>query len=210
MNHIVNISTDRLWPHPENPRKDLGDLTELAESVRKNGIMQNLTIVPLELADPDAARQREGKNYTVLIGHRRLAAAKLAGIKELPCRIEEGMDKREQVSTMLEENMHRSDLTVYEQAQGFQMMMDLGETEASIAEKTGFSKRTIRRRLNIARLDQEELQRLTNVPILGEISADIDKLSVSASFSCPFSSNTFIFSEICRFFALVPQENSFS
>ena len=112
MNHIVNISTDRLWPHPENPRKDLGDLTELAESVRKNGIMQNLTIVPLELADPDAARQREGKNYTVLIGHRRLAAAKLAGIKELPCRIEEGMDKREQVSTMLEENMHRSDLTV--------------------------------------------------------------------------------------------------
>ena len=159
MNHIVNISTDRLWPHPENPRKDLGDLTELAESARKNGIMQNLTIVPLELADPDAARQREGKNYTVLIGHRRLAAAKLAGIKELPCRIEEGMDKKEQVSTMLEENMHRSDLTVYEQAQGFQLMMDLGETEASIAEKTGFSKRTIRRRLNIARLDQEELQR---------------------------------------------------
>ena len=105
MNHIVNISTDRLWPHPENPRKDLGDLTELAESVRKNGIMQNLTIVPLEMADPDAARQREGKNYTVLIGHRRLAAAKLAGITELPCRIEEGMDKREQVSTMLEENM---------------------------------------------------------------------------------------------------------
>ena len=159
MNHIVNISTDRLWPHPENPRKDLGDLTELAESVRKNGIMQNLTIVPLELADPDAARQREGKNYTVLIGHRRLAAAKLAGITELPCRIEEGMDKREQVSTMLEENMHRSDLTIYEQAQGFQLMMELGETEASIAEKTGFSKRTIRHRLNIARLDQEELQR---------------------------------------------------
>ncbi|MCI9560663.1 MAG: ParB/RepB/Spo0J family partition protein [Lachnospiraceae bacterium] len=159
MNHIVNISTDRLWPHPENPRKDLGDLTELAESVRKNGIMQNLTIVPLEMADPDAARQREGKNYTVLIGHRRLAAAKLAGITELPCRIEEGMDKREQVSTMLEENMHRSDLTIYEQAQGFQLMMELGETEASIAEKTGFSKRTIRHRLNIARLDQEELQR---------------------------------------------------
>lgn len=37
MNHIVNISTDRLWPYPENPRKDLGDLTELAESVRKMG-----------------------------------------------------------------------------------------------------------------------------------------------------------------------------
>lgn len=159
MKDIVNIRTQRLWPHPGNPRKDLGDLTELAESIRKNGIMQNLTVVPLELVSSDDAKNLPEKNYTVLIGHRRLAAAKLAGITEVPCRIEEGMDERQQVSTMLEENMHRSDLTVYEQAQGFQMMMDLGETEASIAAKTGFSKTTIRHRLNIARLDQEELQR---------------------------------------------------
>ena len=159
MKDIVNISVDRLWPHPKNPRKEPGDLTELAESIRKNGIMQNLTVVPLELVNPEAAIKLKEKNYTVLIGHRRLEAAKLAGITELPCRIASDVGEKEQISTMLEENMQRRNLTIYEEAQGFQMMMDFGETEASIAAKTGFTKKTIRHRLNIAKLDQEELQR---------------------------------------------------
>ena len=46
MNGIVMIPVDQLHHHPENPRNDLGDLTELAESIRKNGVMQNLTVVP--------------------------------------------------------------------------------------------------------------------------------------------------------------------
>lgn len=61
------------------------------------------------------------------------------------------------LSVMLLENIQRSDLTVYEQAQGFQMMLDLGETEDTIAEKTGFSKKTVRHRLNIAKLDSKTL-----------------------------------------------------
>lgn len=59
---------------------------------------------------------------------------------------------------MLEENMQRNDLSIWEQAHGFQMMLDLGETEDSIAEKTGFSKTTVRHRLNIAKLNQKVLQ----------------------------------------------------
>lgn len=42
---IVNIAIDHIFPHPDNPRKNLGDLTEIAESIRKRGIMQNLTVV---------------------------------------------------------------------------------------------------------------------------------------------------------------------
>lgn len=149
MSDIVNIGVEHIHPHPDNPRKDLGDLTELVESVRKLGIMQNLTVIP-----------QEGNTgeYTVVIGHRRHAAAKLAGIAELPCIIKEGMSKKEQVSIMLEENMQRNDLTIFEQAQGFQMMLDLGETEESIAEKTGFSKTTVKHRLNIAKLNPEVLK----------------------------------------------------
>lgn len=60
---------------------------------------------------------------------------------------------------MLEENMQRNDLTIWEQANGFQMMLDLGGTEQQIAEKTGFSRATIRHRLNIAKLDQAELKK---------------------------------------------------
>lgn len=147
---IVYIGTEHIHPHPENPRKELGDLTELAESLKKNGVMQNLTVIPIE---------GEPEEYYALIGNRRHGAAKLAGLKKLPCRVVEGMSKKEQLSTMLEENMQRNDLTIYEQAQGFQLMLDLGETEETIAEKTGFSKSTIRHRLNIAKLDQKELKK---------------------------------------------------
>lgn len=145
---IITIGLEHIHPHPDNPRKDLGDLTELAESIKKNGIMQNLTVIP---------KEGEPGEYITIIGHRRSAAAKLAGVTEAPCRVVEGMTDKEQMSTMLEENMQRNDLTIWEQAQGFQMMLDLGETEDTIAEKTGFSKKTIRHRLNIAKLDSKTL-----------------------------------------------------
>ena len=45
---IVYIGIDHIHTHPENPRKDLGDLTELAESMKKQGCLQNLTVVPVE------------------------------------------------------------------------------------------------------------------------------------------------------------------
>ena len=146
---IVSIGLEHIHPHPGNPRKDLGDLTELVESVKKNGIMQNLTVIP---------KDNEPGEYITIIGHRRCEAAKQAGFLEAPCRIVEGMTEKEQMSTMLEENMQRNDLTIWEQAQGFQMMLDLGETEDTIAEKTGFSKTTIKHRLNIAKLDQKTLR----------------------------------------------------
>lgn len=175
---IVDISVQEIYQHPDNPRKDLGELSELADSIKKNGVMQNLTVIPghwltdEEWKEVSREYQKEpseelrtllnkrwtSEGYTLIIGHRRFAAAKLAGLTELPCRIVEGMDKREQVSTMLAENMQRADLTIWEQANGFQMMLDLGETEEQIAEKSGFSRTTVRRRLNIAKLDQKLLK----------------------------------------------------
>ena len=149
MSEMVFIPVERLVPHPDNPRKDLGDLTELAVSIKENGILQNLTVVP-EFED----------RFTVIIGHRRLAAAKLAGLTELPCVIVE-MTPKEQVQTMLLENMQRSDLTVYEQAQGFQMMLDLGSTVEEIAEKSGFSQATVRRRVKMMELDQPTLKEVS-------------------------------------------------
>lgn len=146
----IMIPVDELQPHPDNPRKDVGDVTELAESIKANGIFQNLTV--LRNCDPETGKS------TVIIGHRRLAAAKLAGLKEVPCMVVE-MDEKEQIATMLLENMQRNDLTIYEQAQGFQMMLDMGETQDSISEKTGFSKTTVRHRLKLLELDPEEFRK---------------------------------------------------
>lgn len=143
--NIVYLPIDKLSPHPNNPRVDLGDLSELAASIEAQGILQNLTVVP---AGEDA--------YTVVIGHRRLAAAKLAGLTEVPCSIAD-MDIKEQVGTMLLENMQRQDLTYVEQADGIQMMMDLGASPKDIAEKTGLSRTTVMRRVNMAKLDRERV-----------------------------------------------------
>lgn len=149
-NHIVMLNRELLHPHPDNPRKDLGDLSELRNSILEHGIMQNLTVVP------------DGKGYKILIGHRRFAASE--GIEELlPCVISEGLSDREQLGIMLVENMQRSDLTYLEQAHGFQMMMDLGETVETISEKTGFSKATVKHRLAINELDPEKLKETNEV-----------------------------------------------
>lgn len=142
------IPTDKLHPHPDNPRKVIGDVSELAESIKANGILQNLTVVP---------NDDNWDDFTVIIGHRRLAAAKQAGLTELPCAIVE-MTEKEQLSTMLTENMQRSDLTVYEEAKGCQLLLDLGDTVAEVAEKTGFSESKIRRRVKLCELDEESFK----------------------------------------------------
>lgn len=142
---LTTIAIDKLHPHPQNPRKVIGDVTELAESIKANGILQNLTVVP---------NNDSWDDFTVIIGHRRLAAAKQAGLTELPCAVVE-MSEKEQLSTMLTENMQRSDLTVYEEAKGCQLLLDLGDTVAEVAEKTGFSESKIRRRVKLCELDEE-------------------------------------------------------
>lgn len=164
---IVMLKVEKLMHHPENPRKEIGDISELTESVKKNGIMQNLTVTPVSIRDDyyysesadelDDVDMSEG--FYVIIGNRRLEAARAAGLSHVPCVIVTQIGIKEQLGIMLEENMQRSDLTVIEQAQGFQMMLDLGETVDSIAEKTGFSKSTIYHRVNMAKLDQKELER---------------------------------------------------
>lgn len=149
MQRIEYISVDRLHPHPDNPRKDLGDLTELSASIKAKGVLQNLTVVPYY----SKVQQRTMNGlYTVIIGHRRLEAAKRAGLTEVPCVIED-MTPAEQVETMMVENVHRSDLTVYEQAEGFQLMLTMGSNVKEVATKTGFSETTIRRRVKLLELD---------------------------------------------------------
>ena len=146
MNEIELIQVEQLMHHPDNPRKDLGDLEELSASIKANGILQNLTVVR-----PDKWKAEDGDYYWVLIGNRRMEAAIRAGLQELPCQIVH-MSHTEQIATMLQENMQRSDLTVYEQAQGIQTMMDLGFDKDQISERTGFSRSTIDRRLAVASL----------------------------------------------------------
>lgn len=177
MNNIINLPINELFPHPDNPRKDLGDLTELTDSIKASGVMQNLTVVRGHyLTDDELKELRDRYNnypeetlrikintasqrrpvddgYTVIIGHRRCAAARVAGLTELPCAVVE-MTQKEQLSTMMAENMQRVDLTAYEQAKGFQLMFDLGDSVAEISRKTGVSETTVYARKKLLRYNE--------------------------------------------------------
>lgn len=141
---LIMLPAESLKPHPDNPRRDLGDLSELTESIKAQGVLQNLTVVP-----------EEDGFYKVIIGHRRLAAAKAAGLEEIPCVITD-MSEKEQLATMLTENMQRADLTIYEQAKAFQQLsLDLGMSIKEISEKSGFSDSTIRKRVKLAEFGEK-------------------------------------------------------
>ncbi len=201
---ITNINVKNISPHPDNPRKDLGDLTELAASIKAQGILQNLTVVPKLAMKPGyctsckiynsvvgkckSDHDRGGKPpcskwdvrddfvFTVIIGHRRLAAAKLAGLEEVPCVISD-MDQKQQIATMLLENIQRTDLTVWEQATGFQTLLNFGETVDTVAEMTGFSESTVRRRMKLLELDGDKFkQSVARGATLADY-AELDKIS---------------------------------
>ena len=194
-NTITYIPVEQLYPHPDNPRKDLGDLTELADSIKANGIFQNLTVVPY--FSRIKGRVIEGQ-YTVIIGHRRLAAAQAAGLTEVPCVIME-MTDAEQLQTMLLENMQRENLTVYEQAKAFQQLtIDLGMTVQEIAERSGFSESTIRRRTKLAELDETAFKKacergatLFDFAELDKIDEPEDRAKALDDIGTPNFKNTF-------------------
>jgi len=174
---LTYIETSKIDPHPDNPRKDLGDLTELADSIKANGILQNLTVVPWfsEITRAPADDGGMDGHYVAVIGHRRLAAAKLAGLREVPCIVSD-MGPRDQVATMLLENMQRNDLTIYEQAGGFQMMLNFGESINTIAEKTGFSETTVRKRVKLLDLDEKKFKASVERGVTLQDYAELNKI----------------------------------
>lgn len=145
---ITYIPRSKLEPHPDNPRKDLGDLSELAASIQKQGLLQNLTVVP----SPDTPDK-----YRIVIGHRRFNASAIAGLSELPCIIDEKMTYPEQIAVMMSENIQRNDLTITEKVGGVQMMMDLGMDVNEISGNTGISDTTVRRYAKISKLNKASM-----------------------------------------------------
>ena len=145
--NIIDINVKSLIPNPNNPRKDVGDVTELADSIKEQGLQQALVVTP----DHEEHGERM---FRVVIGHRRLAACKLAGIERVPCIVRE-MDVKTERELMLVENCQRSDLTPLEEADGYQGLLDLGAGVGELAAKTGRSESFVRGRLRIARIPAE-------------------------------------------------------
>lgn len=132
----VMIDVLKLHPDPDNIRKDLGDVTEMAASIKQVGILQSLTVAP----HPDKAG-----HYYVKAGHRRLAAAKLAGLRELPCTVRPtAISSTSAIQIMLIENWQRADLSPIEKAEALGRLRDEeGWRSTRIAKALGITDATV-------------------------------------------------------------------
>lgn len=141
-NEIKLINPSLIDPHPDNPRKNIDDVTDLAASIKTNGLLTPLSVVP------------NGSRYRVIAGHRRLAACKQAGTGAVPCFVLD-LDPLQQLEAMITENCQREQLTALEEADAIQGMLDLGATTANVAHRLGRSADYVRDRAKAASIKTE-------------------------------------------------------
>ncbi len=138
------IAIERLEPNPNQPRVEIGDLTELIASIKEKGILEPLLVRPSEV----------GGRFMIISGERRYRAAREAGLRELPC-IEMEVDDRAVAEIALIENLQRKDLTPFEEAEGLQMLVErFGYTHEEVARKIGKSRSSVTEALAIASLPE--------------------------------------------------------
>jgi ParB family transcriptional regulator, chromosome partitioning protein len=140
------ISVEALEPNPDQPRVEIGDLTELTNSIRDKGVLEPLLVRPSE---------RAGGRWMIIAGERRWRAACAAGLREVPC-IEMEVDDRAVAEIALIENMQRKDLTAWEEADGLLALCDrFGYTHEEAAQKVGKSRSTVTEAISIASIPED-------------------------------------------------------
>ena len=144
---ILDLPIESLVPHPDNPRFELSGeaLDSLAKSLKETGLLQNLVCRP---------HPKQGGKHQVLCGHRRLAAAKKAGLKELRCAVRD-LNDADALALMVTENLHREDLHPLEQAAGIERLISAGMPVETVADRLGKSQAWVARRQQLSRLTKE-------------------------------------------------------
>lgn len=138
---VLYLPAARIRPNPQQPRRhfDACGLQELAESIRQYGVLQPLTV------------RKSGGAYELVAGERRLRAARLAGLAEVPCLLA-NVDEEASGMLALVENLQRRDLDYIEEAQGLQKLMQqyhLSQEQA--ARRIGKSQSAVANKLRLLR-----------------------------------------------------------
>jgi ParB family chromosome partitioning protein len=150
---LKELPLTQLHAHPNNVRTKVDDVAELADSIKAQGIIEPLIVAP----HPEVKDE-----FTVIAGHRRLAAARSARISTAPCIINTGLKtEAQQVEAMLVENLQRVDISPVEEARAYQYLIDLdGYDVARLAKSTGRSQRTVKERLKLGKLSEGQAESL--------------------------------------------------
>ena len=152
------VDIDLLKPNPHQPRSEFDEeaLKELAASIKENGIIQ-----------PPLVEEAENGSYYIIAGERRTRAAKLAGLKEIPVRVQKFTEEKK-LEVALIENIQREDLNPLEEALAYKKMMELGNiNQEEVAKRVGKNRSTVANALRLLKLPENMHTSLAN----GKISA---------------------------------------
>jgi ParB family transcriptional regulator, chromosome partitioning protein len=142
------VPIDKIRPNPEQPRKYIGDVSELSDSIREKGVLEPLLVRYMPRED----------TYYIISGERRYHAAREAGLAELPC-IEKIADDAETLELALIENLQRKDLTAFEEADGLHRLAEqFAYTHEDIARKIAKARSSVTETLSL-RLIPEAIRR---------------------------------------------------
>ncbi len=143
---ITKVRLGQVHPHPHNIRRDIGDVTELAESFGTSGMLQPLVVAP-------ALKRGAVKGFTLIAGHRRFAAAKLLGWSDVEVIVRDDLNTEAlQTEAMLIENLQRTNLSPIEEADAYEQLIAFDYTPERIAERAGRSIKLVKSRLALRKL----------------------------------------------------------
>ncbi len=140
---VIDLSLDRIRLNPNQPRKFFDDekIEELAESIRRNGILQPVVVRPVD-----------GGSFELVAGERRFRAAVQAGLRSIPA-VSRVLDDLETLELALVENIQREDIKPLECAQAYRQLMDgFGLTQEQVAERVGKSRSAVANTLRLLNL----------------------------------------------------------
>jgi ParB family transcriptional regulator, chromosome partitioning protein len=148
------VEVSRIQPNPYQPRRefDEGALKELAESIREYGVLQPIVVTRNEEESPYGRRVF----YELLAGERRLRAAKLIGLPQIPVIIRDETTNKIKLELALVENLQRENLNPVERAQAFkQLIEEFGLLQREVAQKVGKSREVVANTLRLLSLPQD-------------------------------------------------------
>jgi ParB/RepB/Spo0J family partition protein len=168
-------------PHPDNPRTDVGDVEELAQSIRENGgrLLQPIVVVPAvkhRAGENELPDDRDDGRYVVIAGHRRRAACELLALSDVDCIVRDDLIGPTARIAMLVENLQRVDLSALEEAQAFEALQQLGLKQRDIADRVGRNQSHISKRLGLLKLDDDARKLLADGTLSLEQAVTVAKM----------------------------------
>lgn len=155
------IELEKIDPNPYQPRRDFGEeaLNGLAQSIREHGVLQPILVTKREIETPTGLAVR----YQLIAGERRLRAARLAGLSQIPAMIRRGVpDDRIRLELALIENVQREDLNPLERARAFRQLLDEFKlVQKEIAQRIGKSREMVANSLRLLALPPEIQEGIT-------------------------------------------------